>query len=340
MLQARHVLETGVKLISQVTGAIVVIFGSSINVHAQLKVQADEGINMMITKSSVLIATPSGHGSGTVIGLLNGKLIIVTARHATEGTAKGEDVYIHNKEGEMIGTAKGSDIRKSVDTDMAIIFARRTSTTCIVPATLGKPSLAALSKLEQGSKITVAGYASTDAGLTRKPILRISSGSVTSILSESEAANGYQFSYNAVTARGMSGGGVFTWRKGLVLIGTHGMGERDDIRDFDKTGFNYAIPADKAYGLLGASLGNQLAKSQLGNIYIDSGNISKAIATVCTEPFSQWYCTVSGNNQTGANDQVCYVGSGELKQRRRIIVQKGRCGFGSHPLCGLVLGYE
>jgi V8-like Glu-specific endopeptidase len=325
-------------LLAKITGVLFAVFTSQVNAYAQLTTKGTNGINQYITKSSVLLATPGGNGSGTVVGIHKGRLIIVTAKHAIEGVAQGEEVDIYNNEGKKLGTAKGSQIRKSSNADVAIIFAERTGKACVVPATLGKLSNMALSKLNPGNNITVAGYASTDDALTRKPVFRISRGAVTSILSEREAINGYQFSYDSATARGMSGGGVFA--NGAVLIGIHGSGERDELRSFAKTGFNYAIPSNNAYELLRASLGEKFSQARLADITIRSGNVLNTLSTVCTDPFGKWYCSTSGNDQTGANDQVCYLGSGELKHRKKIIIEKGKCGFGSHPLCGLVPGYE
>jgi V8-like Glu-specific endopeptidase len=311
-----------------------------INGHAQLRPQGDNGINAFISKASVLVATPGSNGSATIVGSIRGKLLLLTAKHVVDGTAPSESIDIYNSDGDRIARATGSQIKKSASYDIAFIVAERLGNACIVPATFGDSSLKALSKLEQGDQVGVAGFASTDDALTRKPVLRISGGAITSILSEQEAINGYQFSYNAATARGMSGGGVFVWRNGLVLIGTHGSGEKDAQRDFAKTGFNYAVPADKAYSSLRSSLGSALAEAQLGNITISRGKISETLSAICTEPFGEWYCSTAANDATGANDQVCYVGNGDSRARRRIVVSKGRCGYGSHPLCGYVPGYE
>ena len=325
--------------ITRIIGTLLTLFASQVNAYAQLKPQGENGFNAYITKASVTLSTPSGNGSGTVVGTYDGRLIIVTAKHVIEGVSQGEEVEVYDKEGRLVGSAKGLHFSKSPNADVAIMYATRVGKSCIIPATLGEHSLNALSKLNNGSNITVAGYASTDKTLTRKPSFRISNGTVTSILSEQEAINGYQFSYNASTARGMSGGGVFV--NGSVLIGTHGSGERDELRSFAKTGFNYAVPSDKAYELLRSTLGKNFSKAKLADITISiDSNVSKTLSAVCTDPFGKWYCTVVGNNQTGANDQVCFLGKGEIKQRKRIIVDEGRCGFNSHILCGLVPGYQ
>jgi len=324
--------------LARITGALLPLFTSQINAYAQLKTQGEDGSIAYITKSSVILETPSGNGSGTVVGAYDGMLIIVTAKHVIEGVTQGEEVDVYNKEGEKVGAAKGSHLSKSPNADVAIVFAKRTGKSCIIPATLGERSLKALSELNQGDNITVAGYASTDDSLTRKPTFRISRGTVTSVLSELEAINGYQFSYNTATARGMSGGGVFV--NGSVLIGTHGSGERDELRSFAKTGFNYAVPSDKAYELLRSTLGKNFSKAQLADIVINRGNVLNTLSAICTDPFGKWYCTIIGNNQTGANDQACYLGKGEIKHRKEFIINKGKCGFNSHPLCGIVPGYQ
>lgn len=324
--------------LAQITGALLPLLASQINAYAQLKPQGEDGNIAVITKSSVMLVTPSGNGSGTVVGAYDGRLIIVTAKHVIEGVSQGEEVDIYNKEGEKIGAAKGSHFSKSTNADVAIIFAKRTGKSCIIPATLGEYSLNALSELTPGSNITVAGYASTDSKLTREPTFRVSRGTVTSVLSERDAINGYQFSYNAATARGMSGGGVFV--NGSVLTGTHGSGERDELRSFAKTGFNYAVPSDKAYELLRSTLGKNFSKAQFADITINTSNVLNALSAICTDPFGKWYCTVVGNSQTGANDQACFLGKGEIKLRKKFITVKGKCGYNSHPLCGVVPGYE
>lgn len=297
-------------------------FINSLRAYGQLKTRGEDGKIDFIRRALVRIQASGGNGSGTIVGLIKGRVVILTSKHVVKGTARSEEIGIYNWEGKEIGRAIGSEVKSSANSDISFIVAERLGKACIVPATFGETSKKVLSQIDQGTAITVAGFASTDSNLTRKPALRFSNGTVTSILPEEEAINGYQFSYSSPTARGMSGGGVFVWSNGLVLIGTHGSGERDEMRGFAKTGFNYAVPANKAYDLMESSFRSQpsLARidiRQKGNI-----SISRTLKAICSDPFEKWFCTLVGNNQTGANDQACFSGTGD--RRKKIIVKEGQ----------------
>lgn len=312
------------KRIAFTSAALITLFSFTypIGAHGQLRTRRDAGKTDFIRRASVRIETPGVNGSGTIVGLIKGKMVILTSKHVIKVTGKREEISVYNWEGKEIGRAIGSDIKSSKNSDLSFIVAEKIGESCIVPATFGETSNQVLTQIDQGTAVTVAGFASTDSNLTSKPALRFSQGSVTSILPEEEVINGYQFSYSSPTARGMSGGGVFVWRNGLVLIGTHGSGERDEIRGFAKTGFNYAVPANKAFDLMRSSFGSQPSLARIDIRQRGNVSISSTLKAICSEPFEKWFCTTVGNNQTGANDHACFFGTGE--KRKKIIVKEGQ----------------
>jgi hypothetical protein len=275
----------------------------------------DTGIPAFIRRSVVLVETPSGYGSGTIVGKVENELIIVTAKHVVSDVAKGESIRLINSSSNVIASASKERVFEDPRYDLAIIYAKSESKDCFLAADIGAKPQAWLRQAHEGSGVFVSGYSSTDSNRTSKPSLRMSNGTITNILEPSEAKDGYQFSYSAPTARGMSGGGVFVWPDYLALVGIHGSAERDGQRDDSKTGFNYGIPMDKVIPLLKKTLGRKLDKFEYSDVTIRRvDRPHMAIDTICTNPFGQWACQPIGDER-GNNFIGCILGDPKLGKK-------------------------
>lgn len=282
-------------------------------IYAQMQPSSgDTGIPAFIRKTVVLIETPSGHGSGTIVGKIGNELIIVTAKHVVSGVAQGESIRLVNASSKVIASASKERVFEDPNYDLAIIYAKSESKDCFLAADIGARPQAWLRQAREGSGVFVSGYSSTDLNRTSKPSLRMSNGSITNILESSEAKDGYQFSYSAITARGMSGGGVFVWPGYLALVGIHGSGERDSQRQDSKTGFNYGIPMDKLIPFLKKTLGRKSDSFEYSNIQIRRvDHPHMAIDTLCKNPFGQWSCQPIGDEK-GNNYVGCILGDPKM----------------------------
>ena len=296
-------------------------FAISNPLFAQLKPTGTLGDDLFVSNSIVKLLTPYGTGSGVVVGRIKGKNIIITARHVIEGTANGEEVEVYHSDGNIIGYVDDRDIKKSDEYDLAVLFVKNKEGKCLIPADITDASKRWLSNASTGANVLVAGLSMTDSSISKKPDLRVSRGVITNILSEDNSLNGYQMGYSSPTSRGMSGGGVFVWKRRLVFVGTHGRGERDQLRDSAKTGFNYAIPSYKSLELIQSALGSSYQFVEFGNriTITNSRHPEKTISTICKNPFGSWYCTITGNNETFVNDFTCFLTDKSGKKSRYTI---------------------
>ena len=296
-------------------------FVTSNPLFAQLKPTGASGDDLFVSNSIVKLLTPSGNGSGVVVGRIKDKNIIITARHVIEGTANGEEVEVYHSDGNIVGYVDNRDIKKSDKYDLAVLFVKNKESKCLIPADITDASKRWLSNASAGANVLVAGLSMTDSSISKKPDLRVSKGVITNILSEENSLDGYQMGYSSPTSRGMSGGGVFVWQRRLVFVGTHGRGERDQLRDSAKTGFNYAIPSYKSLELIQSALGSSSQSVEFGNrIRISGmGYPEKTISTICKNPFGSWYCASVANDETGANDFACFLTDKSGKKSRYTI---------------------
>ena len=296
-------------------------FVTSNPLFAQLKPTGSSGDDLFFSNSIVKLLTPSGNGSGVVVGRIKDKNIIITARHVIEGTANGEEVEVYHSDGNIVGYVDNRDIKKSDKYDLAVLFVKNKESKCLIPADITDASKRWLSNASAGANVLVAGLSMTDSSISKKPDLRVSKGVITNILSEENSLDGYQMGYSSPTSRGMSGGGVFVFQRRLVFVGTHGRGERDQLRDSAKTGFNYAIPSYKSLELIQSALGSSYQSVEFGNRIRISGRAypEKTISTICKNPFGSWYCASVANDETGVNDFTCFLTDKSGKKSRYTI---------------------
>ncbi|MCC0177986.1 serine protease [Waterburya agarophytonicola K14] len=174
-------------------------------------------------------------GSGVIIAKENNSYTVLTANHVVKNVNIGYLVKTpDNQEYKVTGV---KNLREN-GLDLASITFQSDREYSV--ATIGDSEYAV-----PGASIFVSGYPLT-AEVDQERHWEFTTGTVTSI--RETAAEGYSMRYQALTRRGMSGGGVFDTSGRLV--GIHGQGdvigsvrnESSSIPEPLKTGFNAAIP--------------------------------------------------------------------------------------------------
>ena len=174
-------------------------------------------------------------GSGVIIAKENNTYTVLTANHVVKNVNIGH--VVKTPDGQEHQLAKVQNMK---DSGLDLAYVTFKSNKEYPVATIGESEYAS-----PGASIFVSGYPLT-AEINEKRHWEFTTGTVTSI--REDATEGYAMRYQALTRRGMSGGGVFDTSGRLV--GIHGQGdvigsvknESSSIPEPLKTGFNAAIP--------------------------------------------------------------------------------------------------
>ena len=174
-------------------------------------------------------------GSGVIIAKENNIYTVLTANHVVKNVNLG--YVVKTPDGQQYKLTK---IKNLTQNELDLAYVTFESNQEYPVATIGDSQYAA-----PGASIFVSGYPLT-AEINEERHWEFTTGTVTSI--RDTAAEGYAMRYQALTRRGMSGGGVFDTSG--RLIGIHGQGdvigsvknESSTIPEPLKTGFNAAIP--------------------------------------------------------------------------------------------------
>lgn len=191
-------------------------------------------------------------GSGVIIAHQGDRYTVLTANHVVQNPNIGY----------MIKTPTGqhsiSEVKSLKETGLDLAVVTFEAAESYPVATIGDSEYATA-----GANVYVSGYPlSVDVNAEREH--EFTTGMITSV--REGATEGYAMRYQALTRRGMSGGGVFDTSGHLV--GIHGQGdvigsvknESSSIPEPLKTGFNAAIPIDS---FLGSIEGAGLTQSEL-----------------------------------------------------------------------------
>ncbi|MDJ0568934.1 MAG: tetratricopeptide repeat protein [Pleurocapsa sp. MO_192.B19] len=174
-------------------------------------------------------------GSGVIIGKENNTYTVLTANHVVKNVNIGYLVKTPDHQEYQVTEVKNLE-QKGLD----LAYVKFESNNEYPVATIGSSEYAT-----PGASIFVSGYPLA-AQIKQERNWEFTTGTITSI--RETADEGYSMRYQALTRRGMSGGGVFNTSG--YLIGIHGQGdvigsvrnESSSIPEPLKTGFNAAIP--------------------------------------------------------------------------------------------------
>ena len=174
-------------------------------------------------------------GSGVIIARENNTYTVLTANHVVKNVNIGYVVKTPDEQQHQV-----TDIKNLTENGLDLAKITFKSNQEYPVATIGESEYAT-----PGASIFVSGYPLT-AEINEERHWEFTTGTVTSI--RDTATEGYSMRYQALTRRGMSGGGVFDTSGHLV--GIHGQGdvigsvknESSSIPEPLKTGFNAAIP--------------------------------------------------------------------------------------------------
>ncbi len=219
-------------------------------------------VNDVARDVTILIRGENGsHGSGVIISKGSNSYYVLTAAHVVKATTSYKLIAPDQ-------TTYQIDSKKIVNipgVDLAVVEFATDKTYSV--AKLGTASTS------QGQDVFVSGWPSLGAvgqASGGELIRQFTSGQISGTLPK--PYKGYQMIYTNITRAGMSGGGVFD--AGGRLVGIHGLGEKEDVRNLTesgiteaaatrianvvKPGFNFAIP-----------ISTFLSKSQSANLYLN-----------------------------------------------------------------------
>jgi hypothetical protein len=213
----------------------IVIIGNSFaltSVSAQIVQETSVyQIRQIARDITVLIFTPAGSGSGTIIAKNRDQYWVLTAAHVVNQINNQEEADLQTYDGKihLIDTTK---ITLFQDSDLALVtFTTEQQNYQIAPINSSE-------KIEELTPIFVAGYPLS--GNAMRQNFNITTGNITSVDTFNNA--GYDLVYTNATITGMSGGPILN-QKGQ-LIGVHGRAEGTSLPDGTviKAGFNLGIP--------------------------------------------------------------------------------------------------
>jgi tetratricopeptide (TPR) repeat protein len=180
-------------------------------------------------------------GSGVIIAKEGNTYMVLTANHVVLREDAEYTILTHSEQNYSVKEVKRLQNQpENIDLAIAIF---ETSDTLEV-AILADSKQAVI-----GSKIYVSGYPLPSLGMGEKREFTLTSGTITSDISEQNNNRwGYTLQYDANTRKGMSGGPIFDIKN--RVLGIHGQGEIDDsVIGYSsgeeigiKTGFNRGIP--------------------------------------------------------------------------------------------------
>ncbi|WP_019509263.1 tetratricopeptide repeat-containing serine protease family protein [Pleurocapsa sp. PCC 7319] len=174
-------------------------------------------------------------GSGVIIAQENNTYTVLTANHVVKNVNIGYIVKTPDHQQYQV-----TEVRNLEQDGLDLAYVKFNSNQEYSVATIGSSEYAT-----PGASIFVSGYPLA-AEIDQERNWEFTTGTITSI--RDSASEGYSMRYQALTRRGMSGGGVFDTSGNLV--GIHGQGdvigsvknESSSIPEPLKTGFNAAIP--------------------------------------------------------------------------------------------------
>lgn len=178
-------------------------------------------------------------GSGVIIARQGNTYTVLTANHVISNPNVSYTIQTNSQK--QYQATSTVNLKEQTGFDLGIV--KFESPEVLSVATVGNPEFVGV-----GATIYVSGYPLTaEVGAERNH--EFTSGTVTSI--RDNVSEGYDLRYQALTRRGMSGGGVFNTDG--QLVGIHGQAEvvgsiqseSSSIPEPLKTGFNAAIPIDK-----------------------------------------------------------------------------------------------
>jgi len=202
---------------------------------------------------TVGVVTPSGSGSGVVIGRKGNLYSILTAKHVLSGIAGGETLEVYSPETKKYYRVIDTDLLGRSSADIALIRIESRD----------KLKIAALSSFYKAKPL--GGVATdplgmlwgVDTGGGRGAGISMPSGAITVpvlrytefTLQERAVGNkdGYEFIYQASTVPGMSGGPITGYRSSpgfgaFGLLAIHGRSE--EYRSGGRSGTSLAVPVD------------------------------------------------------------------------------------------------
>ena len=273
------------RLASRAAWVVVMAFAAGDMGTGEVKAQFASSPPMaekeFIAGNLVIIYGNGGTATGSIVGHKGNKYLVLTTKHAVDVQTGGEiEVETGTRDRYPAKLIKSSD-----KADLAILSFE--SKDCLPAAYLGFDSILIGQKMSpqaQPNRKVVAGYSSVDPQISKRALLRVSPASINVVIPKEDAREGYSVGYNAPTARGMSGGAMFTDShnlEGHTCMGkcnnpygyhlvVHGRGESDELRSGGKTGYNFGIPSGLGLGLI-ASAG-LVENANLTTLYISASD--------------------------------------------------------------------
>ena len=237
------------------------------------------GERKFLKSNLVVIETAIGNGSGSIIGKNGNAYIVLTSKHVVDKIEKAEEIDITTGDGKM---HTGSIVAKSSNSDIALASFKAND--CYAESYLGYETVFWMNEMtpqKQPKRMIVAGVTAVDPTICKKPIIRSAVASLAVKIETEDTIDGYQYGYDAPTARGMSGGALLTDSYAVTggsicmgncnqpfgyHLGVHGRGERDSSRGDAKTGYNFAVPSAKAILLMAKA--NLLSALNIDTLYV------------------------------------------------------------------------
>jgi len=259
---------------------------SSIEFVSQLgfssrKLQCNVETADIMKSITVGILTPSGAGSGVVIGKKGDVYSILTSKHVLSGLAGGDGLEVYSPVTKKYYPVKDKQFFNSSSADIALVRfeSRDELKIAIINFFYSAKSMLLASGIEPLGKlwgVDTAGGRGAGISMPTKaitvPVLRYTEFS----LQERAVGNrdGYEFIYQASTVPGMSGGPITGYRKfedssvgAIGLIAIHGRSE--EYASGGRSGTSLAVPIDLVSGYLRANsvmFGIPATDSEIGNI--------------------------------------------------------------------------
>jgi serine protease Do len=223
-----------------VTAAVVV------SIAPGAKALTGRQVNDVARDVTMLIRGENGsHGSGVIISRNNQSYYVLTAAHVL----KAKTNYKVVAPDQSTYRVENNAIVNLPDVDLAVVEFKSNKDYTVAKIAPGAT--------DQGQDVFVSGWPSLGTvgqAAGGELIRQFTDGRVSGFLPK--PYKGYQMIYTNITRAGMSGGGVFD--AGGRLVGIHGLGEKEDLRQLTnsgiteaaaariastiKPGFNFAIP--------------------------------------------------------------------------------------------------
>lgn len=268
-------------------------------------------------------------GSGVIIAQENNTYTVLTANHVVKNINIGYLVKTADNQQHQVIEVKASP-QENLDLAQITFKSKQDYSVAII----GNSEYAT-----PGAAIFVSGYPLT-AEINQERYWEFTTGTITSI--RETAAEGYSMRYQALTRRGMSGGGVFNTSGHLV--GIHGQGdvigsiqnESSSIPEPLKTGFNAAIPIQN---FTASSAASGLSKEILT---IDDGEPDKIDTDIDEETTSNYVEGIellAKGDITKANDYLIEAAENNPKNGIAVYYQ-GLINYTKRDLPSAIASYD